>query len=97
MDMEYLGNDLKNEEKENIQACAIFAHETTEALFWTYDTKTKICYLKDFNDDRRDDTADRVSGSTECGISFGQFYDYKVSGECLPKGRKEKKTLFLLY
>ena len=77
--MTYRGSDLVQQEKDSIELCAVFASETEEALYWTYELKTKKCFLKTSNSDRGDNTPGHVSGSSECG--FAKDYNYDTVGE----------------
>ena len=78
--MEYGGSDLLEQDIDSIELCAALASDTEDAEFWTYKTKTKKCLLKTSNNDRRDNTADHVSGSSECGY-VDYRYDYETVGE----------------
>ena len=77
--MEYGGSDLLEQDKDSIELCADLAFDIENATFWTYKTKTKKCLLKDSNNDRRDNTPDHVSGSSECG--YANRYDWETGGE----------------
>merc|ERR1712130_802515 len=62
----YWGNDIANKIVETSQACADFCASTPGGLFWTFDTKTKRCYVKS-SDSGRKTRQDRISGNRKCG------------------------------
>ena len=77
--MEYGGVVMKKEKRETIDLCAHFASKESHFVhFWSYNTKTKICFLKASNSERLK-KAHFVSGSAECG-GFSS-YDHHLQGE----------------
>ena len=77
--MEYGGVVMKKEKRETIDLCAHFASKESHFVhFWSYNTKTKMCFLKASNSERLK-KAHFVSGSAECG-GFSS-YDHHLQGE----------------
>ena len=67
--MDYRGDDIKN--KKGIKSqddCAKFCVETKGCLFWTYQAKTKGCWVKTANS-KKIEMAGVVSGNRECGLT----------------------------
>jgi len=65
----YWGNDIANKIVETSQACADFCASTPGGLFWTFDTKTKRCYVKS-SDSGRKTRQDRISGNRKCKLIY---------------------------
>ena len=70
MNVGYNYYDIASEVVENHQACAdhcAFLHSSgLSALFWTFQTDSKICYVKN-SDAGREATQNRISGNSYCG------------------------------
>ena len=68
------GSDIVSHlDVENVQECAAKAFcSSTEANFWTYDLKTKVCSVKTSNSDRRP-SQEHVSGSVYCAARLQQI------------------------
>merc|ERR1712228_533671 len=66
--IDYSGHDIPGERKTtaNSQECADFAASITGGLYWTFNKKVKMCFVKSSNSGRRTD-ADTVSGNRMCG------------------------------
>merc|ERR1719220_1831997 len=65
----YFGNDLKpskTKETANKQECADYSASTPGSLFWTWDKRTKKCFLKS-SKAGREKHHNSVSGNSECG------------------------------
>merc|ERR1712226_518735 len=65
----YFGNDLKpskTKETSNKQECADYSASTPGSLFWTWDMRTKKCFLKS-SKAGRENHHNSVSGNSECG------------------------------
>ena len=65
----YRGNDLKpskTKKTANKQECSDYCAATPGCLFWTWQTRTKKCYLKSSKAGRRK-ARNAVSGNSECG------------------------------
>ena len=65
----YFGNDLrpsKTKETANKQECADYSASTPGSLFWTWDKRTKKCFLKS-SKAGREKHRNSVSGNSECG------------------------------
>ena len=70
--IDYRGWDIYGKIKKtaNQQECADYSASTPGSHFWTWNKKTKKCYLKSSKAGRiKDDYS--VSGNNECGIDSG--------------------------
>ena len=63
---DYFGNDIVDGFVETQQACADKCYLTPGGLFWTWDPKIKLCYIKSSDYGRRNYPG-TVSGNRECG------------------------------
>ena len=68
----YNSFDIWNGEVENQQACADLSASTSGGLFWTYQTDSKLCFIKS-SDSGRVAMENRVSGHSDCGQSSGMY------------------------
>ena len=86
--MVYGGPVIKEERTETIDLCARFAANTFNIPVWSFNTKTKECYLKRSNSERDQfDKSHFVSGSSDCGVYSS--LDYRLQGK-----RSHKKRSF---
>ena len=54
---------------ENSQACAEHCASIEGGLFWTFNTKTKTCHVKNVTRPWRGGSGDTLSGNRACGLS----------------------------
>ena len=87
--MVYGGPVIKEERTETIDLCARFAANTFNIPVWSFNTKTKECYLKRSNSERDQfDKSHFVSGSSDCGVYSS--LDYHLQG----KGSHKKRSFY---
>merc|ERR1712168_1710580 len=73
---QYLGHDIQKSVKvENQQACADLTATKEGALFWTYRTSDKKCFIKSSKKGKKEHTG-RVSGNKECGCVIEEETQY---------------------
>ena len=65
---DYSGNDIPKKRKptKDQQECADFSASTPGGLFWTWNKKNKMCYVKSANS-KKNKAGIAVSGNRECG------------------------------
>ena len=66
---DFYGNDLVRKVVETQQACADFCLSTQDGHFWTWEPKSKHCFVKSSSSGRRNHAV-AVSGNRKCGSSI---------------------------
>ena len=73
----YRGQDIANDKKTDVKDCAVWA-KSRHAKFWTYNTDTTDCVLKD-KYTAREPLENHISGSSGCAERVNFIYDI---GQC---------------